>query len=69
MSSFNVAAGVSSNTTTAFSKLFTKTVDTTTEVGNKERHLSECSISVGEAPAVPQSQETGAEEVCENPSR
>ena len=65
---FNVAAGVSSNTTTVFSKLFTKTVDTSTEASSKERHLSECSISVGEASAMPHSQETRAEEASEEPT-
>ena len=65
---FNVAAGVSTTTTTAFSKMFTKTVETSTEVATKERHLSECSISIGAAHNTSHSQETSADHMVEKSS-
>ncbi|XP_076449308.1 uncharacterized protein LOC143285776 isoform X2 [Babylonia areolata] len=55
---FNVAGGMTSSTTTAFSKMFTKTVEAT-EVSTKERHLSECRFSIGGPADKLLSQETG----------
>ncbi|KAL8589947.1 hypothetical protein ACOMHN_024034 [Nucella lapillus] len=55
---FNVAAGVGSSTTTAFSKMFTKTVDANMDVSTKECHLSECSFSMGGSADKLPSQET-----------
>lgn len=67
---FSVAAGVTTSTTTAFARTFSRTVETeedTSEVGSKERHLSECSITIGEA-QTNAATETKAKETLSGPT-